>query len=60
VVKCPKCGTDNAKPKSEWVGGKGTRSPMTVRRFVCSACGTSYVSWVDSKTGKIKTMTRKK
>jgi hypothetical protein len=32
---------------------------MKVKRFVCSSCGTSYVVWLDSKTGKEKIMTRK-
>ncbi|MDV3277949.1 MAG: hypothetical protein LYZ69_05720 [Nitrososphaerales archaeon] len=58
-MKCPKCGTDNANPASEWVGGRGKSNPMAVKRFVCSSCGTSYVAWTDAKTGKTKTMTRK-
>lgn len=57
-MKCPKCGTDN-KPSTQWTGGAKTSKPMKVQRFVCSSCGTSYVSWKDSKTGETKTMTRK-
>jgi len=59
LAKCPSCGKNNAKPATAWVGGKGTKKPMTVNRFVCSSCGTSYVAWLHSKTGKMKTMTRK-
>ena len=59
MVKCPKCGTDNRTPASKWVGGAKTRKPMSVTRFVCSSCGTSYVTWLDSKTGDLKVMTRK-
>ena len=59
MAKCPKCGKDSAKPASAWVGGKGTKKPVAVRRFVCSSCGTSHVAWLDAKTGKMKTMTRK-
>ena len=59
LVNCPSCGKGNTKPASAWVGGKGTKKPMAVRRFVCSSCGTSYVVWQDAKTGETKTMTRK-
>lgn len=59
MSKCPKCGKANTKPASAWVGGKGTKSPMAVERFVCSSCGTSYVAWLDAKTGKTKVMARK-
>ncbi|MDV3294160.1 MAG: hypothetical protein LYZ70_07800 [Nitrososphaerales archaeon] len=59
MAECPKCGKNNAKPASEWVGGRATRSQMAVKRFVCISCGTSYVAWRDSKTGKMKSMTRK-
>jgi transposase-like protein len=60
MPKCPKCGTDNAKPAREWVGGAMTSKPMKVQRFVCASCGTSYVAWLDSKTGAYRIMTRKK
>ena len=60
MAKCPSCGKDNAKPASVWVGGKGTKKSMAVRRFVCSSCGTSYVAWLDPKTGEMKTMTKKR
>jgi len=60
LVECPSCGKDNTKPASTWVGGKGTKSPMAVRRFVCSSCGTSYVAWLDAKTLEMKTMTKKR
>ena len=59
MAKCPKCGKDNLKPARAWMGGEKTRKPMKVPRFVCSSCGTSYVVWTDSKTGAVKTMTRK-
>ena len=59
LAKCPKCGKGNLKPSSAWVGGAKTSKAMKVRRFVCSSCGTSYVAWTDSKTGAVKTMTRK-
>jgi transposase-like protein len=59
VVKCPRCGKENRRPASEWVGGAKTSKPMDVHRFVCSSCGTSYVAWKDSKTGQTKVMTRK-
>lgn len=59
MTKCPKCGTENRKPATEWTGGAKTSKPMKVRRFVCSSCGTSYVAWKDSKTGAEKVMTRK-
>ncbi len=60
MPKCPKCGTENKKAASEWVGGAKTSKPMRVERFVCSSCGTSYVAWLDSKTGNLRLMTRKK
>jgi predicted nucleic-acid-binding Zn-ribbon protein len=59
MAKCPKCGVENGRPAREWVGGAKTSKPMKVQRFVCSSCGTSYVTWVDSKTGALKVMTRK-
>ncbi len=59
MVKCPKCGKESDKPASAWTGGASTSSPMRVQKFVCSCCGTSYVSWTDSKTGSVRTMTRK-
>jgi len=58
-LKCPKCGTDNIEPATQWKAGAKTSKPMKVQRFVCSSCGTSYVSWKDPKTGEMKTMTRK-
>ncbi len=60
MPKCPRCGKDNKTPAREWVGGAKTSEPMTVKRFVCASCGSSYVMWLDSKTGKTRTMTRKK
>lgn len=42
-----------------WVGGAKTSKPMKVQRFVCSSCDTSFVAWMDSKTGRVKMMTRK-
>jgi transposase-like protein len=59
LVKCPSCGTENAKPASAWTGGAKTSKPMKVQRFVCAKCGKSYVAWADSKTGETKVMTRK-
>ncbi|HKT21213.1 MAG TPA: hypothetical protein VJR06_01125 [Nitrososphaerales archaeon] len=59
MVKCPKCGRDNATAVSEWVGGAKTKRPMGVSRFVCSSCGTSYAAWTDSKTGETRVMARK-
>lgn len=59
MVRCPKCGEENRTPAREWVGGAKTSKPMVVKRFVCPACGTSYVAWTDSKTGKLKAMARK-
>ncbi len=59
MAECPKCGKENSKPASAWTGGPKTSKPMKVQRFVCSSCGTSYVAWTDSKTGAVKTMTRK-
>jgi len=59
LAKCPKCGKENQKPAKEWVGGGRTKKPMKVQRFVCAFCGTSYVAWIDSKTGGVKTMARK-
>lgn len=59
MPKCPKCGKDNNTPASQWVGGAKTSKPMKLRRFVCSSCGTSYVVWLDSNTGKERIMTRK-
>ena len=59
MPKCPKCGMDNKKPVREWVGGAKTSKPMKVQRFVCASCGTSYVAWLDSKTGGYRIMTRK-
>ncbi len=58
--KCPKCGTVNEKPVTQWTGGARTSKPMKVQRFVCSSCGTSYVAWMDPKTKEYKVMTRKK
>ncbi|MDG6901152.1 MAG: hypothetical protein JRM80_04245 [Nitrososphaerota archaeon] len=58
-MKCPKFGTDNLGPATQWKGGAKTSKQMKVQRFVCSSCGTSYVSWKDSETGETKTMTRK-
>lgn len=58
MVSCPERGKNNTVPASLWVGGKGTKNPMTVKRFVCASCGTSYVSWMD-KTGKVRTVTRR-
>jgi len=60
LVECPGCGKENRKPASQWVGGAKTNRPMNVHRFVCAFCGTSYVAWTDSKTGAVKTMTRKR
>ena len=59
MAKCPSCGRDNTKLASAWVGGKGTKKPVAVRRFVCSSRGTSHVAWLDAKTGKMKMMTKK-
>jgi predicted nucleic-acid-binding Zn-ribbon protein len=59
LAKCPRCGNENSEPEREWVGGAKTSKPMKVQRFVCSSCGTTYVAWRDSKTGTVKTMTRK-
>lgn len=59
MARCPKCGAENSKPAREWVGGAKTSKPMNVQRYVCSSCGLSFVAWVDSKTGQVKTMTRK-
>ena len=59
MAECPKCGKGNSEPAREWVGGAKTKKPMTVKRFVCSSCGTSYVAWTDSKTGMTRTMARK-
>jgi transposase-like protein len=59
LPNCPRCGTENSKATSEWTSGADTSKPMKVRRFVCSSCGTSYVVWVDSKTGAERGMTRK-
>jgi predicted nucleic-acid-binding Zn-ribbon protein len=59
MPKCPKCGKENSKPVTQWTGGAKTSKPMKVQRFVCSSCKTSYVVWVDSKTGAARTMTRK-
>ena len=60
MVGCPSCGKENRKPAREWVGGAKTSGPMNVQRFVCASCGTSYVTWTDSKTGSVKTMVRKR
>ena len=60
MTKCPKCGNDNAKPAREWVGGAKTSKPMKVQRYVCASCWTSYVAWLDSKTGNLRLMTRKR
>jgi len=49
MAKCPKCGVENGRPAREWTGGVKTSKPMKVQRFVCSSCGTSYVTWVDSR-----------
>jgi transposase-like protein len=59
AVKCPKCGKDNKKPVTQWTGGAKTSKPMKVQRFVCASCGTSYVAWLDTKTGEYRAMTRK-
>ena len=59
MPKCPKCGTQNRKPVRGWVGGARTKNPMNVQRFVCTSCGTSYVAWLDKKTGELRLMTRK-
>jgi len=59
LAKCPGCGKENRKPAREWVGGAKTSKPMKVQRFKCASCGTSYVTWTDSKTGVVRTMTRK-
>jgi transposase-like protein len=59
VVECPKCGKESGKPAKGWVGGARTSKPMRVQRFECASCGTSYVAWTDSRTGVVKTMTRK-
>lgn len=58
MPSCPKCGKENKSVRS-WTGGAKTSRPMTVEKLVCSSCGTSYVAWTDSKTGAVKTMTRK-
>jgi transposase-like protein len=60
LPKCPKCGKDNRKSVSEWVGGAKTKEPMDVKRYICSSCGTSYVAWLDSKTEEYRIMTRKR
>lgn len=59
MARCPKCGLENSKPAREWVGGAKTSRPMKVQRFVCASCGTSFVAWLDSRTGALKTMARK-
>jgi transposase-like protein len=59
LARCPKCGRENRKPVTEWVGGARTSKSMNVQRFVCATCSTSFVAWKDSKTGQVKTMTRK-
>jgi transposase-like protein len=59
LAVCPKCGTDNSKPVKAWTGGAMTKSPMEVRRFVCSSCSASYVVWKDSKTGRERSMTKR-
>lgn len=59
-AKCASRGKENRKPAREWMGGAKTRRLMNVQRFVCASCGTSYVAWTDSKTGAVKTMTRKR
>ncbi|QQG48152.1 MAG: chorismate-binding protein [archaeon] len=59
MPECPKCGAQNKKPVTQWTGGAKTKKPMAVQRFVCGKCGTSFVAWKDSKTGEVKTMTRK-
>ena len=56
-MKRRKCGAENSKPASRWTGGKGTKEPMKVQRYVCSSCGSSFVSRVDS-AGKVKTVAR--
>jgi transposase-like protein len=60
LVKCPECGKENREPASAWTGGAKTSKPMKVHRYVCHSCGASYVVWEDSKTGAIRTMTRKR
>jgi transcription elongation factor Elf1 len=59
VPECPECGTENLEPARAWVGGAGTKKPMKVGRYVCSSCGTSYVGWIDPKTGGFRTMAKK-
>ncbi|MDA4125467.1 MAG: hypothetical protein OK438_08520 [Thaumarchaeota archaeon] len=59
MPQCPKCGTENRKPTTEWVGGAKTSKPMKVQRFVCKSCETSFVAWKDSKTGESRSMMRK-
>ena len=58
-MKCPQCGKENKKPVTRWTGGANTRRSMKVQRFVCSSCGTSFVAWLDSKTGEYRIMARK-
>lgn len=57
MAACPKCGKASSKPVKEWVGGARSKKPMTVRRFVCSSCGTSYVAWQD-RSGAPRVMTK--
>lgn len=60
MPSCPKCGAENATSAREWIGGAKTSKAMKVKRFVCSSYGTSNVAWTDSKTEKLKVMTREK
>ncbi len=60
MVRCPNCGTEVAEPTGNWTGGSKTRKPMKVQKFVCTSCGTTFVSWRDSKTGEVRAMARGK
>ncbi len=55
----PKCGHENSESVTHWTGGAETSRSTKVERFVCSSCDTSYVAWTDSKTGALRTMTKK-
>jgi hypothetical protein len=54
LVDCPNFGSDNTSPVKAWTRGSGDRA-MHIEHYVC-ACGQSFISWVEPKTGKLKVM----
>jgi DNA-directed RNA polymerase subunit RPC12/RpoP len=47
MAKCPKCGTENAKPKKTWkMAGRpdktGKRMQLEIGLYECTKCGNTF------------------